>query len=167
MQAEAVHNVIDSYSKALPTGLKISDGVVDTAMALKQQVPVDYDMLALHCAEDVGRSGVIQLYMYRSKQVNGLNPPQKTESFCPGLGSAETRNCLNQQFGSRVLSHECLKVILPRGALDLQIPNLSRFGEYGLIVNMIFFAAHQIKPNTPTTRHMRAQSTSAAGSRTA
>lgn len=54
MQAEAVHNVIDSYSKALPTGLKILDGVVDTAMALKQQVPVDNDQLAVHCAEDIG-----------------------------------------------------------------------------------------------------------------
>ena len=65
-----MHNVIDSYSKALPTGLKILDGVVDTAMELKQQVPVDYDMRALHCAEDVGTSGVIHVYMYRSKQAH-------------------------------------------------------------------------------------------------
>jgi hypothetical protein len=54
VQAEAVHNVIESYSKSFPIGLKILDGVVDTAMALKQQVPVDADQLQLHCASDIG-----------------------------------------------------------------------------------------------------------------
>lgn len=54
MQAEAVHNVIASYSRDSPTGLKILDGVVDTAMELKQQVPIDFDQLRVHCAEDIG-----------------------------------------------------------------------------------------------------------------
>ena len=69
--------------------------------------------------------GVTSPYYYTHSH---SHKPTYTESFCPGLGRAETRDCLNQEFGSRVLSHECLKVILPRGALDLQIPNLSRFG---------------------------------------
>lgn len=142
MQAEAVHNVIDSYSKEFPTGLKILDGVVDTAMALKQQVPVDYDMLATHCAEDVGTLFDVAwcVRMIQGDRFTSIHlyPPtpapasSHTEAFCPGLGPDETRDCLNQEFDSRVLSHECLKVILPRGALDLQIPNLARFGEQRL-----------------------------------
>ena len=57
VQAEAVHNLIDTYTKDLPTGLKILDGVVDTAMELKQQVPVDSESLQEHFASDIGACG--------------------------------------------------------------------------------------------------------------
>lgn len=144
-----MHNVIDSYSKALPTGLKILDGVVDTAMALKQQVPVDNDQLAVHCAEDIGACvhvlwGPISLWGANSHRCTPRIHTNNTEAFCPGLGPAETRDCLNQEFGSRVLSHECLKVILPRGALDLQIPNLSRFGESNVCA-CTYLRAHTLR----------------------
>ncbi len=94
----------------------------------------------------------------------GLPPhhtTHNTDSFCPGLEPAKTRACLNEEFGSRVLSHKCLKVILPRGALDVQIPNLERFGEFhstktkrraALLLVLDSHHFHSIPPN-PTPPH--------------
>lgn len=137
VQAEAVHNMFASYSEDFPTGLKILDGVVDTAMGLKQQVPIDIGQLRVHCAEDIGAfdgpwMGVCSRTQPPSNGFYSFHSTMyahtKIASYCPDLGPVETRVCLNDELGSRVLSHACLKIILPRGGLDVQIPNLSRFG---------------------------------------
>jgi len=105
-QAEAVHNLVDALSRNLPSGLRILDGVVDTAPGLKQQVPISYADLEAECAEDI-------------------------VTHCPNLSSVATRTCLNQALGGRLLSYHCLKVLLPRGALDLEIPDLAKVMDVG------------------------------------
>jgi len=105
-QAEAVHNLIDALSKKMPSGLRISEGVVDSAPGLKQRVPISYTDVEWGCAEDI----VVH---------------------CPNLRPSETRACLNQALDGRILSHQCLKVLLPRGELDLEIRDLAKVMDVG------------------------------------
>ena len=49
-----MHNLIDTYSNDLPAGLRVLDGVVDSSMPLKEQVPIEPERLLEHCAEDIG-----------------------------------------------------------------------------------------------------------------
>ncbi len=105
-QAEAVHNLIDALSRNQPSGLRILDGVVDSAPGLKQRVPISYTDVESGCAEDI----VVH---------------------CPNLSPSETRACLNQALGERVLSHHCLKILLPRGELDLEIRDLAKVMDVG------------------------------------
>ena len=55
VQAEAVHQVMQSYANNNATSLRIMDGVVDTDVALKEQVPVSFDDMKANCAEEIGK----------------------------------------------------------------------------------------------------------------
>ena len=55
VQAEAVHQLMQSYTNKMPSSLRIMDGVVDTSVALKEQVPVSFEDIKTNCAEEIGK----------------------------------------------------------------------------------------------------------------
>ena len=105
-QAKAVHDLVATYTEGLPSGVRILDGVVDTVPGLKQQVPVNFQEVQEHCDEDIA-------------------------AHCPGMDPVATRACLNKALSGRILTHHCLRVLLPRGALDVVIPDLSKVVDLG------------------------------------
>jgi hypothetical protein len=52
------------------------------------------------------------------------------ETYCPTAEHYDgLRECLNTQIGTKMLSYECLRVLLPRGSLELTLPDVKRLGK--------------------------------------
>ena len=56
-QAQAVHRMVKDYTDNEPTVLRVVDGVVDSSMSLKQQVPIPITDIQEHCPDELGKRG--------------------------------------------------------------------------------------------------------------